>query len=289
MIIQWNIAPPSPSTNYFFCLEPDSQFPFVSVYKKEQLLFVSRLWKYKKWGEMVIANMPFSGYLDVDWKQDFPNNIKREILTDFVQGLIKANSKGRVLLHFPPECGVISGTGNPRLKQIQKPTFQIDLSKPEEELWSNVHPKRRNVIRKWTKTDGAMVQDRTKFNPTVFCPFIPENNWAQILKLESNNQWWETEGALSGKWTAGAVGVHCHGLVKYILGGSEKANAYLGSSVLWALILRSKKEGACVFDFEGSSIPGIYSFFKSFGGQEKVVHGVEYLGAWSRFLKKFRS
>ncbi|MFT6718986.1 MAG: hypothetical protein ACJAY8_001385 [Sphingobacteriales bacterium] len=289
MTIHWNIASPSPSSNYFFCLEPNSQFPFVAASVNNQVLFVTRLWRYKKWGETVVANLPFGGYLELDWNLDLSPNQKRAALDEFVLCLIEENKMGRILLHFPPELVGPSPMLNPHLEQISKPTFQIDLSKTEEELWSNVHPKRRNVIRKWMKIDGAEVQARQEFNPNVYCPFIPEKSWTQVRKIEGNDQWLEIEGTLSGKWTAGAVGVHCNGLVKYILGGSEKANAYLGSSVLWALILHSKKQGACLFDFEGSSIPGIYSFFKSFGGQEKVVHGIEYRGAWSRFLKKIRA
>ena len=62
----------------------------------------------------------------------------------------------------------------------------------------------------------------------------------------------------------------------YLLGGTDQKNRFRGAaaSTLVASIIHSRETGLRTFDFEGSMVPSIESFFRGFGGELVVKYSV---------------
>lgn len=70
-------------------------------------------------------------------------------------------------------------------------------------------------------------------------------------------------------------------VVYYLIGGFDhgKENHFAGPFAMWTAILESKKRGFGTFDFEGSMVPSIASYFASFGAVKKK-YGIFQLEKW---------
>jgi len=280
MEVQWLDTNPGWRSPSFFLNLPDSEeFPFLGFYDQEQLLGYTRIWKYSTAGVVNFGNQPFSGSLVVQWRSDSTSKLWQEALLRFLKKEVQG---GRIHLYFPGKEEVhFAG-----FKAIHKPTFLLDLN---QDVWEGIHPKRKNVIRKLEKDEKGEVREQVKWDPRFYSAFIPSSDMEALKRYApESGSWMALEGMDGENQLGGAVGAQEGDTVKYILGGAQRGHAYMGSAVLWALISRAKQNGFRTFDFEGSSIPGVHSFFKSFGGNEVQVHGVEYLGWKAKMMRSLK-
>ena len=165
-------------------------------------------------------------------------------------------------------------------------SYVIDLSKSEEELWSAVHSKHRNVIRKAEK-DGVIVSCDKEYseacknlvNETAARQHIPgiSDSAFMFMNANPNVDFWvaiqnnEVVGASVLLWSK----YGCY----YIYGGSSvKSHAGAMNLLHWQAILSMKARGVRLYDFVGARVnpapgskqEGIQRFKSRFGGELKV-------------------
>lgn len=212
--------------------------------------------------------------------------------------------KGRLFSYitspmFTPHLGTCSGVNQQELlKFLQKQrvantsypfyeevsmvpsyqTFQLDLTNDLDTLWSNLRSDKKRNIKKATK-EGLHV---TYEKDTNLLFSLLEKTFARqkhsfngyktlerIIKQYSNiiqvNVW---DGA---DCIASSLVVYNQQTAFYLIGGfdASKEKHYAGPFSLWTSILTCKERGIHIFDFEGSMIPSIATYFMSFGAQRK--------------------
>lgn len=165
-------------------------------------------------------------------------------------------------------------------------SYIVDLSKSEEELWSAVHSKHRNVIRKAEK-DGVIVSCDKEYseacknlvNETAARQHIPgiSDSAFMFMNANPNVDFWvaiqnnEVVGASVLLWSK----YSCY----YIYGGSSvKSHAGAMNLLHWQAILSMKARGVRLYDFVGARVnpapgskqEGIQRFKSRFGGELKV-------------------
>ncbi len=161
-------------------------------------------------------------------------------------------------------------------KAVPQYTYLIDLT--SETIWEDFDPKRRNDIKRAEK-DGVTVEqvhdleliismvskslDRKDkgFDKkllthlmTKFCN--EENSFSFVAKLD-------------GRPIAAIHCLHYNGRAFYLLSGYDHNNGHSGAGALalWHGIQHAKSIGLKIFDFEGSMIPAVEKYFRSFGGE----------------------
>lgn len=173
-------------------------------------------------------------------------------------------------------------------------TYRLQLSRAEEELWAGISSNRKNRIRKLEK-EGATSRSSSDPQEILSCmkdrfaqkgfgmdleraekiiTGAIESNIALPIIIENNNE-----------IVAVAFGLHLNDTVYYLFGGTQSGSSDLGASLaLWELIKASKVKRAKYFDFEGSQVPGIEQFFRSFGGELTEYRRIKKASLWMEGL-----
>ncbi|GHT69689.1 hypothetical protein FACS1894110_19650 [Spirochaetia bacterium] len=162
-------------------------------------------------------------------------------------------------------------------------TYRIDLEKPEQELFANLHSKHRNVIRKAEK-DGINISNSIE-NFSVCISLIQEtfrrqgkiypsvDYFERLKALGENVEFWlaadngEVQGSAVFLWSKGHSCYYMHG------GSSNHPHTGAMNYLQWQAILSMKKRGVHYFDFVGaridppkdSKLEGIQRFKERFG------------------------
>jgi peptidoglycan pentaglycine glycine transferase (the first glycine) len=173
-------------------------------------------------------------------------------------------------------------------------TRLIDLTAPEESLWSDLRKKWRQYVNK-ARGGGVTVTDGGDADLGVFYRIYRETADRAGFLIR-------TEGAYRDVWRAFAPGGHARLLLARHADGEPVAALFLircGSRVVepyggmtaagaesranyllkWEAIRSSREAGARVYDLWGLAHPGIAHFKTGFGGRE-----VRYVGAWDLVL-----
>ena len=178
-----------------------------------------------------------------------------------------------------------------------KYTYQIDLTRGEDDLLAAMDSKRRNQGKKGGEA-GYKLQP------------VPVSELAPVARthLESKNAFHEPE-AFAGLFALEKSGLIGLGVFKgeelhswfifqqdthavyYLFGGAGTAGrGDTGSWGMWTCIRHFKQAGIPLFDFEGSMIPEIERYFRSFGGTLVTHFAIEKKStlqkAVSRVLKR---
>jgi lipid II:glycine glycyltransferase (peptidoglycan interpeptide bridge formation enzyme) len=156
-------------------------------------------------------------------------------------------------------------------------TYHLDLALSEKELLGNMSPERRNDLSKALK-DGievrvpenlAVIQDMVtktytvnklnayeNFLQKIFTEFATPSNSIGLVAYQS------------GVPLACTFCVYNDKAAYYILGGYNRDNRHHGAGAIciWETIKAAKQRNIRYFDFEGSMVPAIESFFRGFGG-----------------------
>lgn len=174
-----------------------------------------------------------------------------------------------------------------------KYTYHLDLTQSEDTLLAAMDAKRRNQVKKGTEAGYTL-------KPVDLATLAP----LARTHLESKNAFHEPE-AFSGLFAlkdSGLVGLGVHKgeelhswfifqqdthAVYYLFGGAGTAGrGDTGSWGMWACIRHFKQAGIPLFDFEGSMIPEIERYFRSFGGSLHTHFAIEKKSTLQKAVQK---
>ncbi|MEZ4907354.1 MAG: GNAT family N-acetyltransferase [Saprospiraceae bacterium] len=157
-------------------------------------------------------------------------------------------------------------------------TYQIDLSKSIEELKSNIHhSKLRNI--KSTNNKGVICKLSNNINEIK--SMISHNHSLQnkikdlkffdkiLDNFNTDKDSFSYISYLDEKAIAFAYCIHDENTAYFIMGSHDKSHngIYPGPLSMYNSILHAKELGLHYFDFEGSMIPEVEQFYRSFGGE----------------------
>lgn len=176
-------------------------------------------------------------------------------------------------------------------------TYLHDLTKSKEELFDCFSPETRNSIRK-AEQDGAVADH--SHNPNLAKELVVKN--LDTKSANAERKWLEKlfgefltpENSFmtftqKGKETLSvAVCVFDSRSAYYIFGGVDPQinNTGAGPLGIWNSIILAKEKGLQLFDFEGSMIPGVEHFFRSFGGVLTPYYTINKASFWKEVLLK---
>jgi lipid II:glycine glycyltransferase (peptidoglycan interpeptide bridge formation enzyme) len=198
-----------------------------------------------------------------------------------------------------------------KTKNIQPATTQVlDLSKSEEILLSEMHPKTRYNIRLAERKGVTIANDELRTandNSDIFYNLLKETAERQNIKLHSK-QHYEKLAAFNrifiayynNQPIAGAMVNFHNNVATYLHGGSTQEHKEVMAPYLlhWEIIKAAKSTGNTHYDWWGvdeKKWPGITRFKKSFGGEEITSPGtydlpinrlIFKLYGWRRRLRK---
>lgn len=163
-------------------------------------------------------------------------------------------------------------------KAIPAYTYRIRLRRDEKELMSDMASVRRRNIQRAAK-DGLLVREVTDYaviRSLVLKTFarqgkgVDEGCISRILFEYANAGNSYAFATYNGdEAIACTFCVHDKAVSYYLLGGydEEKSHGGAGPAAMWECIRRANTLGLEWFDFEGSMIPAIERYFRSFGGE----------------------
>jgi serine/alanine adding enzyme len=162
----------------------------------------------------------------------------------------------------------------------------IDLNKPESLLWKEVHPKRRNEIRRAYK-EGTYMQELVSFSDidsmyeilhkvynNAKMPIADKSLFAAAFKILAPLGLIKYFGAYNNQKIIGVVCILAYKKILYDwYAGSHKKfyNKYPNDLLPWEVLKWGKEKGYTLFDFGGAGRPdekyGVREFKKKFGGK----------------------
>ncbi len=157
-------------------------------------------------------------------------------------------------------------------------TYLVDLGLPHEDFLRGMSPGRRNDVSKAVR-DGLVARptkDLKVVRDLVASTFERQGKWMDRDSLEAilfrfasaeNSFAFTTER--DGRPLATAFVVHDGRTAYYLAGGMDAAERHHGAGplALMECIRRARELGLATFDFEGSYVPAIESYFRGFGGR----------------------
>jgi lipid II:glycine glycyltransferase (peptidoglycan interpeptide bridge formation enzyme) len=171
-------------------------------------------------------------------------------------------------------------------KVIVRYTYQIQLiGQADEDLMANMNSSRRNEIRNGHKKELIVtpcndlsavynLAEKTfrrqgvsnameKTRALMGCYANPSNSFAYVT-------------CKAGMPVAACFCIFDEKRAYYVIGGvdDEHGVAAASSMALFACIKHARDVGLEVFDFEGSMVPGIEKYFRSFGGTLTTLHRI---------------
>ncbi|MEN8839411.1 MAG: GNAT family N-acetyltransferase [Flavobacteriales bacterium] len=165
-----------------------------------------------------------------------------------------------------------------RFEVSPKYTYQINLSRSEEELLGSMSPERRKNITKSIK-DGLIVKESigcSHSQELIERTFQEQGLWydKQVLThlfsiFSSSERVIAYSTYHENHLLATVLCIRDKERAYYILGGYNKENSFSGAGAfaMWHAIKKAKELGCKVFDFEGSMHPTIEKYFRGFGGE----------------------
>lgn len=163
-------------------------------------------------------------------------------------------------------------------------SYQVDLKLTEEELWSKVHQKHRNVIRKAEK-DGVQIEFGHHLLPDCLELLKQTLTMRSQVGMHADSWFTKMTDTFSKEFLCGVAYFEgkAHGSVfmpwnqeacYYLYGGSsEKPHGGAMNLLHWKAMLLMKSKGVKIYDFvgarinppEGSKYEGIQRFKERFG------------------------
>ncbi len=247
-----------------------------------------------------IPKTPFLvGYVP---KSQFPSN---ELLT-FLKSYFK--DKNVIFIKFEPN--VEKNEINNKLKLSPRPlftkyTFQIDLTKTEEELLSQMKSKTRYNVRLAQKKGVRVIEDNSEKSFETYLRLQKETTRRQKFYAHNENYHrllWKTlkpsgvahilNAKFNGETLVSWMVFLFNDVLYYPYGGSSDhyRNLMPSNLMLWGVALWGKKNGAKLFDLWGALGPnpdpsdpwiGFHKFKEGYGGRL-----VEFIGSYDFILNQ---
>jgi len=165
-----------------------------------------------------------------------------------------------------------------------KLTYFIDLEQTKEQLFSKIHARRRNYIRKTEKELTVEIEKEPNIDllygwhkhafsqKKQHYPYSVSFLKKIITIAETHNSsLFLTAKDKSGNPVAMLWTPFDNGKFYHLLGAYDYSKKNNGAMdlLVWTALKKAKELGKKTYDFEGSMDPGIESFFRKFGGERK--------------------
>ncbi|MBI1265872.1 MAG: hypothetical protein GC193_00430 [Cryomorphaceae bacterium] len=170
-------------------------------------------------------------------------------------------------ISFPPEITDVQPFIWGGFKSAVKYTYRFHFS--DDEVLSRISSKRRNLIRSAEK-DGVVVEKCGLKELLTGLHFSGQSkgfavNDEAIAKILTTGVAYKATA--NGETIASALFVDDEKSRYYLFGGADRnANGGALSAIIYRSMCEAEMKGLKIFDFEGSMIPGVELFFRSFGG-----------------------
>lgn len=184
---------------------------------------------------------------------------------------------GMIHLAFPPEETDLQPWAWSGFKVVAQWTYRIELAQGMDALRAGYEAEQRNGIKK-SRSNGAepvLTTDKERVLACVRSTFarkgkgldedVAKGMMSAFLREGSGFAYVTTE---NGHDSAAAFCAHDAGTAYYLLGGVDKSHASGGAGAMAvdACIAHAHGLGLRVFDFEGSMLPEVERYFRTFGG-----------------------
>jgi hypothetical protein len=204
------------------------------------------------------------------------NTFRKEVI-EAIADYLKESTYVYFELNFAPEWNDMQPMIWKKITTSVRYTYQIDLHQSIEVINENLDSSKRNKINK-AQREGLVISHQP--DSSVAYHMISDNFTSNSLKVHSdilkNLLAFAAKGD-NGIYTqttfgGGAMAINIcvkdskttYNLLSAI--DRRKRQSHAGTYGLYHSILRSKEQGQKIFDFEGSGVPEIEEFFRSFGG-----------------------
>lgn len=170
-------------------------------------------------------------------------------------------------------------------KQTTRYTYQIDLLLSSEELWSSISTKQRNHIKQaqqsYQLSSSEALKDLWPLIESTYARQGEKIPYAQSMLMEldktlHNKQKRKIFLLESGEKIVAGLYLIFDDTTAYMIitGRSNDDNSGGVAMAIREAVQYAKNRGLKVFDFEGSMMPRVESFFRSFGGNLVPYHRV---------------
>ncbi|MFT4778547.1 MAG: hypothetical protein ACJAU0_001542 [Flavobacteriales bacterium] len=214
--------------------------------------------------------LPFQGALST------VQGKKKKVLTAIAAYLLKREEK-IISIPFPPSIQDMQPFIWKGFKSSVKYTYHLDL-KGDQKALDKFSSKTRNSINKGVKS-GVKLNLSPMIDSVLTClnnnakqqGFSYEQQvLSQLVSLSLKGKGKTAIAIFDGIDVATAVTIADAKQAYYLFGGINRSTSVQGALgfVLMELMNHHQKRGVEVFDFEGSMIPAVENFFRSFGGQQ---------------------
>ncbi len=246
----------------------------------------------KRWGISIITLPPLTPHTGVQ----FADSGREEALS-VIRSLVRQLPRATVVrLYHPPGFKMLAPFEQRGFRTMERYTYQLDLTAPEPERLFNTNLRRKL---KRARQTGLVCQEsddpdivfslnamslrrqgvRARYDRELF------RRLDEAIQMHAGRKifiTYDTEGTP----LAGGYYVQEDRRVVYYLTGGHNGHP-TAMSLVMATALEYYQGRAGLFDFEGSMVPGIARFFRSFGGQPvayyaTVKYGVPLLGFLAR-------
>jgi hypothetical protein len=260
----------------------------------------------KRWGLSFLTPPPLSPRLGpylvypancvtIRQRQDF----QFKVLTDLANNLPDV---AYARIHWPYELNYGLPWQQLGWQQSVRYSYVLDLSLPMETIFAHFKSSLRNKIRKAERL--LRVVETTDYQPVFRLTQLDFQHRGVANQISESLMARLDAAAASASarkiWLAKDENDRVHAAIWLLFDGQCAYNLFLGSDpelrssgastlVLWQAIQWSKQQGLSHFDFEGSQLPGIEAFFRSFGGQAQPYYQFTKIKKWLRPLFALRT
>ena len=199
-----------------------------------------------------------------------PRSNDSESLKRFLEAIcnwLKKQSVKIITVSFPPEITDVQPFIWGGFKSAVKCTYRFPFDGAE--VLSKISSKRRKLIKDAEK-NGVVVEHCGLTELLEGLHFSGQSkgfavNDTAIAKILSAGTAYNAN--VNGKTIASALFVDDEKSRYYLFGGADRnANSGALSAIIYRSLCDAEMKGMKIFDFEGSMIPGVELFFRSFGG-----------------------
>jgi hypothetical protein len=221
---------------------------------------------------------PHIGLFAIDKKNNpVKKNSFRKDIIESIATFLKNSSYVYYKLDFAPQWVDMQPMLWQHIETNVRYTYRIDLKQTVEDINSNLDVARRNKINKAGR-DGfiATHQPDAELAYRMIAPSLKSKGISThdqilrgILNLAAKDERCHYSfGEFEDKKHGVTISIGDHDVCYNLLSAVDRSvpNTHSGTMSLYHAILHAREKGFRIFDFEGSGVPEIEDYFRSFGG-----------------------
>lgn len=232
-------------------------------------------------------------YLDhPDYTPQRRHALELKAMRTFAQHMPRA---ARTMLHLAPHSGSWLPFYWAGFRQTTRYTYQIDLTASQEELWSGVARKQRQLIRRGQQEvtiteNGPWIEEVYRgLQATLSRHKVPvplsTTQWQQLtswLRAEDQGRLYSALSA-DGQPTGHVFMVWDDRTAYFLISTAPQgrmSDNFTMPTLVWHVVRAAAARGCQTFDFEGSMLQGVGRFFRSFGALPVPYHRLTKQDPW---------